>query len=263
MPIGSITYHVDFAEIATVVFFVAFLAIVLFLRRKDKQEGYPLRASPFDRTALLGFPSPREDPTVYLLNEGGSTAAPHHYPDPPMAAEPLYPFDGTPLSPVGNPLLAALGPGAWVVRSDQPMLTEEGDPMLQPLRGLHGWSLEGQEADPRGMTVFDWRWREVGTVVDVWIDRSIKILRILEVDMQPHLASGARVLVPIFHTVVRERAREVQVTALDVHQFADIPRPAHPDRITAREDDRLNAYFAAGRFYRDAPPLVPRHGVRL
>jgi photosynthetic reaction center H subunit len=251
MPLGSLTYHIDLAETALVVFFLAFLGAVWFLRRLDKLEGYPMKASPFDSQTSEGFPLP-PDPQPYLLNEGGVTFAPHHYPQPPTSVKPLYPFAGTPLVPVGNPLLTPLGPGAWVMRRDEPMLTEEGKLMLQPLRKLPEWSVEEGEADPRGMTVFDRRWIKVGVVHDIWVDRAIKIMRLLEVELRPGLAPGdsGRVLVPIFHTEIQERAREVRVTALRGHQFADTPMPAAPDRITAREEDRLNAYFAAGRFYR-------------
>ena len=110
-----------------------------------------------------------------------------------------------------------------------------------------------KESDLRGMAVFDWRWQPVGTVRDVWVDLGIKIIRILEVELHAGLAVGP-VLVPIYHTIIYENSREVRVTALRFDQFADVPRPASPDQITGREDERLNAYFAAGNFYRRRPP---------
>ena len=255
---GNITSAIDLPQVAFWVFFLFFLALVWWLRRNDKREGYPLKASPFTNERLLGFPTPPSDDQVYVLNEGGTSAAPHNFAQPDTKAKPLYRFAGTPLSPVGNPLLAALGPGAWVKRRDEPMLTEKGERVLQPLRLLPEWSLTEGEADPRGMTVFDWRWNEIGVVRDIWVDQAIRIIRLLEVELQPSSVSG-RVLVPIFHTVIKEKAREVRVTALRSSQFADIPMPARPDRITAQEDERLNAYFAAGYFYRnsvltEAPP---------
>ena len=255
MTFGSITQQIDLPEVAVTVFFLLFAGLVWHLRRRDKLEGYPMQASPFDRTRLLGFPAP-PPPEPYLLHEGGVTATPHFYPPTPIHARPLYPFDGTPLVPVGNPLLAAIGPGAWVNRRDEPMLTEKGKLMLQPLRHLEDWRVEEGEADPRGMTVFDWRWAEVGVVRDIWVDESIKILRLLEVELRPGLGRD-HVLVPVFHTDIREGAREVRVESLRWHQFADVPMPATPDRITAREDERLNAYYAAGRFYRDSPLVDP------
>lgn len=246
---GNITGEIDLPQVAFWVFFLGFVLLCWYLRRADKREGYPLKASPFSSQKLQGYPVQPPD-QVYLLNEGGTTTAPHHYEQPDLKAKPLYPFDGTPLSPVGNPLLAGIGPGAWVMRRDEPMLTEKGEPVLQPLRLAEGWSLTEGEADPRGMAVFDWRWHEVGVVRDIWVDKAIRIMRLLEIEPRPGLATG-RVLVPIFHTDIKEKAREVRVTALDAAQFADIPMPARPDVITAREDERLNAYFAAGRFYRD------------
>ena len=246
---GNITEYIDLPQVAFWVFFLGFLVMVWWLRRADKREGYPMKASPFSRRGLLGYPVPPDD-QVYILNEGGTTTAPHYYKQPDLKAKPLYPFDGTPLSPVGNPLLAGIGPGAWVMRRNEPMLTEKGEHVLQPLRLAEEWSLTEGETDPRGMAVFDWRWHEIGVVRDIWVDTAIRIMRLLEVELRPGLAPG-RVLVPIFHTEIKEKAREVRVTALDASQFADIPMPARPDVITAREDDRLNAYFAAGRFYRD------------
>jgi photosynthetic reaction center H subunit len=252
MAPGSITDHIDLTESALVIFFLGFFATVWYLRRLDKREGYPMKASPFDDKPLLGYPVP-PDPVTYKMHEGGETVAPHLDRDPPSAAIPLYRFDGTPLTPTGNPLLSCLGPGAWVLRRDEPMRTEKGEVMLKPLRELEEWSVARTDADPRGMTVFDRGWREIGTVYDIWVDRSIKILRLLEVELKPGLGP-ARVLVPIFHTHIREREREVRVTALDSRQFADVPLPARDGELTAREDDRLNAYYAAGWFHRDTVP---------
>ena len=258
MPPG-LTQHIDLPQAAFWLFFVLFVILCWFLRREDKREGYPMKASPFSRRPLLGSPPP-PGAFVYQLNEGGTTVAPHDYDQPPMRARPLYPFDGTPLAPVGNPLLSPLGPGAWVMRRDEPMLTEKHELMLQPLRLLSDWSIEAGDADPRGMTVYDWRWTAVGTVRDVWVDRSIKIVRLLEVELRPGLAPGP-ILVPIYHTNIHERAREVHLTGLRAHQLAQVPMPAAADRITAREDDRLNAYFAAGRFYRDSDASDPPAGA--
>ena len=70
------------------------------------------------------------------------------------------------------------------------MLTEGGLLLLQPLRLLPDWGVAKEDADPRGMAVFDWRWEEVGVVRDVWVDRGIKVLRILEVELKPGLADG-------------------------------------------------------------------------
>jgi photosynthetic reaction center H subunit len=249
---GSINQHIDLPQVAFWLFFLFFVGLCYWNRVQDKYQGYPMKDSPYSPEKSIGFPAP-PSPHTYILNEGGTTQAPHHYEQPPEHAEPLYPFGGTPLSPVGNPLLANIGPGAWVMRSNAPMLTEEGELLIQPMRKLEEeWSIAKDDADVRGMRVFDWRWHPVGTVVDFWIDKGSKILRFLEVEV----AAGRR-MVPIYHTVINEKTREVRVTALSAGQFAEAPMPATPDVITAREEDQLNAYFAAGHFWRNQMPVKP------
>ena len=256
---GEISNQIDIPTIASWLFVLFFVALVFWLQRESKREGYPLKASPFTTERMDGFPPPPALPRTYILNEGGTTQAPHYYEQAPTSAVPVHQFDGTAFAPVGNPLLAAIGPGSWVRKKDEPAVTERGDLLLQPLSALPEWSIQKEDGDPRGMTVFDWRWNEVGRVAEVWIDRGIKIVRILEIELHPGLAPG-RVLVPIYHTQIRERAREVRVTALWAHQFAEVPMPAKPGVITGQEDERLNAYFSAGAFYRDSPLTAPPSG---
>ena len=253
----NVTAFIDVPDAAWWLFFLAFIAICWVLRKNDKREGYPLVASPFAGGALLGAPEPGS-PLTYVLNEGGTTSTPHYYPAPPADTAPLYPFDGTPFQPVADPLHTPLGPGAWVMRKDTPMLTEGGEKLLQPLRVCHDWSLAEGETNPRGMAVFDCRWRPVGIVADVWIDRGSRIIRHLEVELHEALGGG-RVLVPIFHTVIGEHTREIRVTALSAAEFAAVPMPAEPDGITAREEDKLNCYYAAGKFYRNVPDATKPH----
>lgn len=78
MPLFSITRYIDGADAAFWLFIVGFVAVVIYLRRLDKREGYPMKASPFDDTPSLGFPLPLA-PHTFELNEGGTTVAPHHY----------------------------------------------------------------------------------------------------------------------------------------------------------------------------------------
>ncbi len=256
---GQISNQLDIPTLAFWVFALFFLGLVAWLQRESKREGYPLRASPFTTELIEGFPPQPVETRTYILNEGGTTEAPHHYEQAPTHSRPMHQFDGTPFYPLGNPLLAGIGPGSWVMKKDVPALTERGDLLLQPLRDLHEWSIEKADADPRGMAVFDWRWNEVGVVADVWIDRGIKIIRMLEVRLHDSLYVG-RVLVPVHHTQIREKSRRVRVTSLWAHQFADVPMPARPDVITGQEEERLNAYYSAGLFYRADPMTFPQTG---
>ena len=254
---GVIGSQLDIPTIAFWIFLLFFLALVFWLQRQSKREGYPLKASPFTNERIDGFPPPPADPITYILNEGGTTQAPHYYPQVAINAAPVYRFDGTPLTPLDNPLLAGIGPGSWVRKKDEPLLTERGDLLLQPLRFMPEWSVLREDADPRGMAVFDWRWNPVGRVSELWIDRGIKIIRYLEIELDASLG-GKRVLAPIYHTDIKEASREIRVAALWAYQFTDIPMPAKPDVITGQEEERLNAYFNAGQFFRDSPLTAPK-----
>ena len=254
---GVIGSQLDIPTIVFWLFVMFFVGLVFWLQRESKREGYPLKASPFTPERMDGFPAPPLLPLTYILNEGGTTQAPHYYPPVQIKAAPVHGFDGTPLTPLGNPLLAGIGPGSWVRKRDEPALTERGDLLLQPLRLLPEWSVLRQDADPRGMAVFDCRWNPVGRVGELWIDRGIKIIRFLDVQLDAALG-GKHVLVPIFHTEIKEASRRVRVTALWAYQFTDIPMPAGPDAITGQEEERLNAYFAAGQFFRGSPSVAPK-----
>ena len=255
----QITSQFDIPTIASWLFILFFVGLVFWLQRESKREGYPLRASPFTDELMEGFPPPPEDRRTYVLNEGGTTQSPHYYEPGPTSAEPMERFmDGTAFAPVGNPLLAAIGPGAWVQKKNEPALTERGHLLLQPLAELPEWSIAKADADPRGMAVFDWRWNPVGQVTEVWIDTGIKIVRFLEVELSAE--PNVRRLVPIYHTHILEHSRKIRVTALWAHQFAGIPMPAEHSVITGPEEERLNAYFAAGEFYRDSPLTAPAKG---
>ncbi len=256
---GQISNQLDIPTLAFWVFVLFFVGLVFWLQRESKREGYPLRASPFTTELMDGFPPPAAQTRTYILNEGGTTEAPHHYEQAPTQARPMHQFDGTAFYPLGNPLLAGIGPGSWVMRRDSVALTERGEKLMEPLRDMGGWSVEREDADPRGMAVFDWRWNAIGSVTDVWIDRGSKVIRLLEVELQA-VAGAGRVLVPLLHTEIREKSRRVRVTSLWAHQFADVPKPATAGEITAREEERLNAYYAAGFFYRSNPLTYPPYG---
>ena len=70
-------------------------------------------------------------------------------------------------------------------------------------------------------------------------------------DARRHWAApgGRRVLLPIYFADVSKRRGWVRVRALLAPQFADVPGLANPDQITAREEDRVNAYYASGPLF--------------
>jgi photosynthetic reaction center H subunit len=91
--------------------------------------------------------------------------------------------DGTPIDPVGNPLLAGVGPGAWAERADHPDLDHHGqaeDPAA--VRGAASCGVSERDPDPRGMKLVDANGEEVGTVRDLWLDVPEMVFRYLEVE---------------------------------------------------------------------------------
>ena len=243
---GALTGHLDAVQIITAVFFLFFAGLIYYLRREDKREGYPLWDVSPQGVPIEGFP-PVPPTKVYLRQEGGTTAMPHRFEPSAMRAMPVQRHLGAPLVPIGDGMLAEIGPGAYPMRKDSPLLSE-GKPQVQPMRVAEGWDVMEGDPDPRGMRVLDAARVEVGTVVDLWVDRGVKILRYLEVRLDGNPAAQT-VMVPLFRTDVRGRRRTVVVTAMLAGHLRQAPRLANPDEITAREEDQVNAYFSAAYMF--------------
>jgi photosynthetic reaction center H subunit len=248
LPAGYETSGIDTAQVVFTGFCIFFIGLVVYLRREDKREGYPLvdptRAVPLDEFV----PKPK----VYSLLEGGFTQMPHREASSRVEGEPIYRFPNAPMVPLGDPLLAEIGPGAYPLRKDTPMMMGPDEVQVLPLRAAAGWDVAAGDADPRGMLVHDGRNEPVGVVRDLWVDRSVKILRYLEVELDAALTGptpSRRALLPIYHADIRSRRRVVRVRSLIGRQFVHIPLLAVPDRITAREEDRINAFFAGALRY--------------
>ncbi len=245
MP-GTITGDIDAVQIALGAFFVFFAFLVVYLRREDKREGYPLVERTSRRGSIIGWPAP-PPPKTYRLMDGGTAQMPHRYPQEPVEGVPIPP-NGEPLVPAGDRLLAGVGAGAYALRSDLPMRTMDKKLLLMPLRRASDWTVRRGEADPRGMRVLAVNYRGVGTVIDVWVDRAAKILRYFEVALDD---DGGKILVPLFHCDINRRENDIRVLVLKPDQFRFVPRLAQPDEMTAREEDRLNAFFAGATIYSD------------
>ncbi len=246
---GAITEHLDAVQIIVAAFFVFFTGLVYYLRREDKREGYPLRDVSPRNAAIEGFP-PMPPAKIYLLQEGGTTAMPHHFEPSATRAAPMERHPGAPLVPIGDAMFAEVGPGAYPMRKDTPLLSE-GEPQVLPIRAAPGWDVTRGDADPRGMQVLDAAKVPVGTVTDLWVDRGVKLLRYLEVELDPRLGaiSAGPLLVPIFRTDIRARRRVVLLRSMLAGYLRTAPRLKSRDRISAREEDQVNAYFAAAAMY--------------
>ena len=246
---GALTGHLDAVQILVGLFFLFFLALVYYLRREDKREGYPLWDVSPRHVPIEGFPA--VPPTkVYLLLEGGTTTMPHRFEPSASRGIPAENYFGAPLIPIGDAMLAEIGPGAYPMRKTTPLLSE-GKPQVQPMRVAEGWDVMKGDTDPRGMRVIDGGKVEVGTVVDLWVDRGVKILRYLEVELDGPAQNGLsqRIMVPIFRTDIREKRRVVIVQTMLAGHIRLAPRLGNPDEISAREEDQVNAYFSAAHMY--------------
>ncbi len=175
----------------------------------------------------------------------------------PKNARPVDSSFGAPLEPIGNPLTAGIGPGAWADRADRPDLTYKGAPRIVPMRVATDFSVAHEDPDPRGLEVKGMDGVVGGKVVDLWVDRSEPGLRYLELE----LTEGGRRLLPVpFLRVPRpegflpfmsdsKAASHVQIHVLKAADFAGIPQTKSPDTVTLLEEDKISAYFGAGSLW--------------
>jgi photosynthetic reaction center H subunit len=243
---GSIIGSIDVAQAVLVVFLGGFLALVLYLRREDKREGYPLK-DPAGGHDIVGFPLP-PPAKHYAMLHGEEAVMPHPEGRVGLAMRPQTRAPGFPFVPTGDPMQDGIGAASWAMKKDEPLLTWEGYPQLQPLRKLPGWDVDPTDPDLRGWPVRDADGVQVGTVVDLWLDHGVKILRYIEVALT--LPDGVpRAMIPIYFAETYPRIPEVCVPALYARHFAAFPQMQKPDEITAREEDRVSSFCAGGLHY--------------
>jgi photosynthetic reaction center H subunit len=241
---GAITDYIDVAQVVLYVFWIFFAGLIVYLRREDKREGYPLESDRSGQVTVQGFPR-IPAPKSFVLANGVTVFAPRTERDTrPIKAVPIGAHLGAPLSPTGNPMQDAVGPASYAERENHPDRTGDGVPMIVPLRATTEFFVSGEDPDPRGMEVFGVDHESGGTVAELWIDRAEPQIRYLEVD-----TGRRRVLLPINFAKIDGRRRIVDVASILGAQFAYVPGTANPDEITRREEDRIMAYYAGGHLY--------------
>jgi len=252
----GLTSSIDLAEILFTLFWVFFVALIIYLRREDKREGYPLVSDRSGHVTVQGFPAMPE-PKEFALTHGGSQFAPRtEEAEGELAARPAAPHLGAPLIPTGNAMLDGIGPGAWANRSDHPDTTIDGKPRIIPLRNAENFHVDGRDPDPRGMPVMGADGEAAGTVSDIWVDIAEPMVAYFEVELKE--AQGSRrVLLPIGFAKVNRRRGQIDVNAIYSHQFADVPALTSDSQITCLEEDKVCAYYAGGTLYADAARQEP------
>jgi photosynthetic reaction center H subunit len=249
---GDIVGTIDLTQVVLYVFWVGFAWLILYLIYENHREGYPMVTDdgrPTDAGSMW-VPSPK----TYLLPHGGSIQVPalDRADNRPINAVPVNAWAGAPLTPVGDPMLAGVGPGAWAERADSPDLTFEGEAKIVPLRIATDFFLAPEDPDPRGMTVLGAEGGVAGIVKDVWVDRSEFIIRFYEIAVGGVGATDGRaVLLPFNFGVLDGNRRTVSVSAIYSDQFAGVPVVRTTDVITFLEEEKIMAYYGAGLLYAD------------
>ncbi len=253
---GSITSYIDVAQLTLYAFLIFFACVVLYLRREDKREGYPLEADIGPKGNKQGFP-PVPRPKTFRLTHGGIYQAPGGNADHrPIKARKLERWPGSPLQPTGNPMLDGVGPASYADRADVPELMLDGTPLIKPMRVARDTSVEREDADPRGMTVVGADGKPAGIVRDLWVDLAEPQIRYLEVEVVDS-ESGRHVLLPMPFARIDGWRRHVKVKSILARHFAAVPGLQNPDQVTKREEDRITAYYASGHLYAKPSRLGP------
>jgi photosynthetic reaction center H subunit len=246
----------DAAELMFYLFVSFFIGLVIWLRREDRREGYPLETDVggmlLHNDGLLQTAKPK---TFRLPFDQGSVTTPTKGREPvePANARRTAPWAGSPLEPIGDGIGAGVGPGAYAERSDFADVTHEGHLRIVPI-GDTGISVEGRDRDPRGMRVVGADGAVAGRVNDLWVDRSEMLIRYLSVDVEG--ASDA-VLLPMTMAVVDKRRNVVICSALNASQFNGAPGLRTKGQITRLEEEKITAYFGSGYLYANSARQEP------
>lgn len=252
MGTGAITQYIDVAQLVLYAFWIFFAGLIYYLVKENHREGYPMETD--NGVKVDGWPIP--EPKTYLLGDGSQVQVPSpKAPESTAGSEPAHRWAGAPRVPVGDPMTAGVGAGAWVARADHPDLTYTGAPRIQPLRKATDYAVQKGDTDPRGLPVVGADGVSPGKVVDLWVDFAESLFRYLEVELEGQ--GGRRVLLPM--TFARVRRHEVAVGALLGAHFAGVPVTRDPDVVTMLEEEKIQAYYGAGTLYAEpgrAEPLL-------
>lgn len=254
MKSGALGSYIDIAQVVLYLFWIFFAGLIYYLHREGKREGYPMEHDNGSRKVVQGWPVV-PDAKIFRLRDGTTRSSPPVSSiEPPLNATRADRSLGTPLDPTGDPMLAAVGPGAYAMRADTPDMTFDGHPKLVPMRVAIDFHLEAADPDPRGMEVFGADGVVGATVKDAWVDRAEYVLRYLELEIKT--TSGPdRVLLPM--TMARINSGRVVVNAIHGHQFVNVPRTKHSESITLLEEEKVMAYYGAGTLYADPSRMEP------
>lgn len=237
---------VDVTELVFLAFVLFFLALMVYLRREDRREGYPLEDEVTGRVDTAGGILSAAAPKSFHLPFGrGTVTTPtkgRERVD--IAAARTFRSPGAPYYPTGNPLVDGIGPAAWADRAKNTDLDGEGRNRIVPIGAAEHISIDRRDPDPRGMSVIGADGAVAGKITDIWVDRAEHVIRYLEVDTGTN-----KVLAPMAMSKVHGKKSLVVIDAINAADFAAAPVPGTAGQITFYEEERIVAYFGGGYLY--------------
>jgi photosynthetic reaction center H subunit len=249
----------DVTSLILTSFVLFFAGLILYLRREDRREGYPLEDDATGRLEPASGLFFTAQPKTFILPQGVLTKPNADREKPVFSASRRTNISGAPLVPEGDPMLAKVGPGAFAQRARTPEMMFHGGPKIVPLRVATDFSIDGETSDPRGMTVLGADGLAAGVVSDVWVDKSEYLIRYLEVDLGGPNPAGLsvvgtapaakRVLLPMTMAVVNKGRRTVRVDSILAAHFDNVPTLENPNQVTLDEEERVCAYYGGGLLY--------------
>ena len=254
MQAGAITPYIDVAQLVLYAFWVFFAGLVIYLILENKREGFPLITNREGERLDGLLPMPR--PKTFVLHDGFTRTVPQIEPGDIINARQIEGFEGAAFAPLGDPMQDAIGPASYAMRRNEPEVTMEGAHRTVPIRVASEFWVAAGDPDPRGMNVVTLDGLVAGVASDIWVDRSNEQARWLEVAV-PGQARGVVIPWELIRVLRRPRGGVVKVASVTAAQLAAAPLPASPDSITAREEDRIAAYFASGHLYATPGRLGP------
>ncbi|MEM6851095.1 MAG: photosynthetic reaction center subunit H [Pseudomonadota bacterium] len=250
----------DVAFVSLVLFVAFFFGLVLYIRREDHREGYPLEDDATGQLQPVGanisVPAPKRFKMAFDRGVRLSPDLGRQERELPLKRSSRLP--GAPYDPVGDAMTAGVGPGSWAERPKEPELDHAGHLKIVPMSVATDFSVVEGDPDPRGMSVIGADGAVAGTVKDVWIDRPEALIRYLEVELRTEAGGpGKRALTPMTQVVVNRGRNQVEVDAITAAQFVNVPTVSSPGQITMDEEERIAAYFGAGYLYADKSRMEP------
>lgn len=248
----------DVAELAFLLFFGFFIALVFYLNKESRREGYPLE----DEETGKIHPGSLFDTgkKSFQLPHGRGTYVPEDVArgDIDVPGVQAFRAAGAPWVPTGNAMKDGMGPAAWANRSNYPDLTFDGRPRIVPIANSHELIVSPNDPQLIGWPVKAADGVTVGKVSDIWVDQAEHIIRYLEVETNTGKKVLAPMMVAVVHgnslidallPIVEDKPKYVEIEAITAAQFDDVPTLETPGIITRYEEDRVQAYFGGGYMY--------------